>query len=174
MMTLPGGRPGGEPPVWQRLVVPAVFLYLLLSGSLGWLFDLLGFGILFVTLVPLLGFAAFNFYLSQNLLEGSCPTCSAQLQGLKNQDFQCQSCGTTLSGQVADGGVFRRKSGLEDDGVINVEDVGSSSAAPGFFDNLKEQAERAARSKSRPSKVEAVDVEVVDVEVVDVKNDNGN
>jgi hypothetical protein len=97
----PGGFGGGFRP--GDLVLPVIFVSLVASGALGWIFN----GLLFLSLIPLIGGPLFSWYISNNLLEGSCPECGVPVQVLKGQTGQCFSCGATCSSELQNG-VFMR------------------------------------------------------------------
>ena len=68
MGQLPRGGPGFDP---GDLVGPAVFAFLLGSGLLGFFFNLFSGFFLFVITVPLIAGPIFNWWLNNNLLEGT-------------------------------------------------------------------------------------------------------
>ena len=69
-----GAGPGGFDP--RELIGPAVFAFLLGTGALGWIFNLFSGFFLFILVVPLVAGPVFNWWLSNNLLEGTCATAS--------------------------------------------------------------------------------------------------
>jgi len=122
---LPRGGPGFDP---SSLVGPAVFAFLVFSGTLGWVFNLFGGFFLLIFLLPIVVTPVFNWWLSNNLLEGTCPNCSSPVQVIKGQQGQCFSCGSTMSSEQSAQGVFlrdfavSRESGVVDvDGVIDID-----------------------------------------------------
>lgn len=68
----------------------------MLTGRIGILFD--SFLILFaiLTIVPVLAVVAFRWWINRQLVQGTCPSCGADVTGLRNQPFQCMSCGNTV------------------------------------------------------------------------------
>lgn len=65
---LPRGGPGFDP---RSLIFPAVLLVLLATGTLGFVFNLLNGFFLFLFVAPLIAGPLFNWWLSNNLLEGT-------------------------------------------------------------------------------------------------------
>ena len=114
----PPGLPprGGFDP--RELVGPIIFISLIASGALGWLFN----GLLFLSLIPLVAGPLFSWYLQNNLLEGNCPECGAPVQVLKGQPGMCMSCGSTMSSELSANGVFFREgAAAREDGVVEVD-----------------------------------------------------
>jgi len=122
-MSLGGGGfdprrgPGFDP---RSLVGPTVLILLVASGALSWLFQ--GFFILFFV-VPLVAAPALSWYINSNLIEGSCPECSAPVQGFKGQRTVCMSCGATMSDVLVSGVFVREGAAATADGVVEVEAV---------------------------------------------------
>jgi len=116
------GPPGLPPPKpefpWGSLVPPLVISVLFASGAAWWLFNGL-FLVLFV--VPLVVVPIFQWYLSNNLVEGTCPQCGAPVQGLKGQRTQCFQCGTAMSGEIQNGVFLREGAAATESGVVEVE-----------------------------------------------------
>ena len=79
---------------------------------------------LLLFIVPAVAVPLFQWYVSQNLLEGGCPTCSARVQVLRGQSTQCMQCGTVYTSELVNG-VFMRQPSQTGEGVIEV-DVRSS------------------------------------------------
>ena len=116
-------RLGGGGPNFNidGLVGPAIFLALFFSGTLGWLFNLsIGF-LLLIIVIPVVAVPLFQWYVSQNLLEGTCPTCACDAQVFKGQTNQCVECGTVYTSELSPIGVFFRQPSQTGDGVIEVE-----------------------------------------------------
>ena len=63
------------------------------------LFD--SFLILFaiISVVPVLAMVGFRWWVSRQIVEGTCPSCGATVTGLRGQTFQCTVCGTTMQGE---------------------------------------------------------------------------
>ena len=99
---------GGIDP--RGLVGPAVFALLLFTGGLGWVFNLLNGIFLIVFVLPLLVGPIINWYVRQNLLEGTCPECGAPVQLFKGQQGQCVYCGACMSSELSPSKVFMRTS----------------------------------------------------------------
>jgi len=113
-----GGGGGGFDP--RSLITPLVLGALIASGALGWLFN----GLLFLALVPLIVGPLVSWYISSNLLEGSCPECGSTVQVINGQRGQCFSCGATMSSELSASGVFTREgAAAREDGVVEVEVV---------------------------------------------------
>lgn len=121
----PFGRPSGSPRLGgggggfdpRDLLGPVIFAALLFSGVLGWLFN----GLLFLTLLPLIAVPLFQWYVSANLVEGTCPECAAPAQVLKGQRGFCGYCGSTFSSELS-GSMFLREGGkASEDGVVEVD-----------------------------------------------------
>ncbi|CAN0397425.1 unnamed protein product, partial [Ectocarpus sp. 13 AM-2016] len=49
-----------------------------------------------ITIGPILFSAGLNLYNRINLVDAPCPVCGVDLQGLKNKQNQCPSCGAML------------------------------------------------------------------------------
>ena len=116
-MRLGGGGFGGGGFDPRSLVGPVVFASLIASGALGWIFN----GILFLTLLPLVAGPVVQWYLSNNLLEGTCPECAAPVQVLKGQRGACMACGATVSSEMRDGVFLREGVAAREDGVVEVD-----------------------------------------------------
>jgi len=109
----PGGFDVGS------LAAPLFIGFLFASGAAWFLFQ--SFFVLFF-IVPLVVAPVFQWYLQNNLLEGTCPQCGAPAQGLKGQSTQCFACGTTMSCEVSESGVFYREgAAAREPGVVDVE-----------------------------------------------------
>ena len=112
------------PAAVEPLVGPLVFFLLLSSGALGLLFQAANVIFLVIFLVPLIGGPIFQWYINQNLLEGTCPDCGAPIQVLKDQSARCMSCGSSVASELDASGVFMRVPGAAsggDDGLVDVE-----------------------------------------------------
>ena len=114
---LGGGGPGFN---IDSLIGPAIFLALFFSGALGWLFNFLIGLQLLIIIIPVVAVPLFQWWVSSNLLEGTCPTCAAQVQTFKGQSSQCYACGTVYTSELSNG-VFLRQPSQTGDGVIEVE-----------------------------------------------------
>lgn len=84
--------PSGQVALWIGLV------WLVLTGRIGFIFDSFLFLFAFVTIVPVLAVLAFRWWLSRQLVQGTCPSCGASVTGLKGQNFPCAVCGNTVQG----------------------------------------------------------------------------
>ena len=116
------------PAAVEPLVGPLVFFLLLSSGALGVLFNVANVIFLVIFLVPLIGGPIFQWYINQNLLEGTCPDCGAPIQVLKDQSARCMSCGSSVASELDASGVFMRVPGAAsggDDGLVDVEVLGT-------------------------------------------------
>ena len=112
------------PAALEPLVGPVIFFLLLSSGALGLLFQAANVIFLVIFLVPLIGGPIFQWYINQNLLEGTCPDCGAPIQVLKDQTARCMSCGSSVASELDASGVFMRVPGAAsggDDGLVDVE-----------------------------------------------------
>jgi hypothetical protein len=119
-MRLGGGGFGGDFDP-RELIPPLVFGALLASGILGWLFQGL---FIFLFVVPLVAAPLINWWVSSNLLEGTCPDCGAPIQTLKGQRTTCLNCGALVADELASSGVFMRVgSAATGDGVVEVDAV---------------------------------------------------
>ena len=123
--------PARSPPVTMRiggggfdprgLVTPIVLVLLVTSGAAAWIFNGL-FVLLFV--VPLVVGPLLSWYISSNLVDGSCPECAAPVQGFKGQRTVCMNCGASMSSDVTASGVFTREgAAATTPGVIEVDAV---------------------------------------------------
>mmetsp|Transcript_5122 Transcript_5122/g.11359 ORF Transcript_5122/g.11359 Transcript_5122/m.11359 type:complete len:215 (+) Transcript_5122:291-935(+) len=121
MNQLPRGGPGFD---LKGLVWPAVFVFLLTTGTLGFVFNFLNGIFLFLFVAPLIATPIFNWWLSHNLLEGTCPNCASPVQVIKGQQGQCFACGATMSSELSDSGVFLREGAASrEKGVVDVDGV---------------------------------------------------
>lgn len=68
-------------------------------------------------IAPVLGFLGLRWWLQKNLVQESCPVCSAPLSGLENVKLQCPSCGSPL--EVKQGKISR----MTPPGTVDVEAV---------------------------------------------------
>ena len=78
---------------------------------------------LVIFLVPLIGGPIFQWYINQNLLEGTCPDCGAPIQVLR-PDCRGHACGSSVASELDASGVFMRVPGAAsggDDGLVDVE-----------------------------------------------------
>jgi hypothetical protein len=82
----------GQIALWVGLV------WLVLTGRIGFIFDSFLFLFIFISVVPVLGLFAFRWWVSMQVVKGSCPNCGAAVTGLRNQPFQCMKCGQQVSG----------------------------------------------------------------------------
>ena len=106
---------------FRSLVPPLIFGALLASGVLSGIFY--AFVFLFVV-VPLVAVPAFQWYVSNNLLEGTCPECAAPVQVFKGQMGVCSVCGARISDELGSNSVFMRKGAARtDSGVVEVDAV---------------------------------------------------
>ena len=116
-----GGGGGGGGFDFRSLVPPLIFGALLASGVLSGIFY--AFVFLFVV-VPLVAVPAFQWYVSNNLLEGTCPECAAPVQVFKGQMGVCSVCGARISDELGSNSVFMRKGAARtDSGVVEVDAV---------------------------------------------------
>lgn len=69
-----------------------------LLGLVGWSWFIKSFLILvaLLFLAPVLAFLGFRWWLSQNLVQDSCPVCQLEFTGLNNTQMQCPNCGEQL------------------------------------------------------------------------------
>eukprot|EP00322_Chrysochromulina_rotalis_P020518 CAMPEP_0115852528 /NCGR_PEP_ID=MMETSP0287-20121206/13044_1 /TAXON_ID=412157 /ORGANISM="Chrysochromulina rotalis, Strain UIO044" /LENGTH=187 /DNA_ID=CAMNT_0003306595 /DNA_START=9 /DNA_END=572 /DNA_ORIENTATION=+ len=103
---------------WRSLAPPVIIGFLFASGAVWWLFQ----GFFLLLLVPIVIGPIVQWYLSNNLVEGTCPDCASPVQGLKGQRTQCLACGAALSGELSDNGVFLREgAAATDTGVVDID-----------------------------------------------------
>ena len=113
-----GGPPNFDP---STLIGPAILAALIASGALWNILSFINGVFLLIFLLPLVGGPIFNWYLKNNLLEGTCPDCGFPQQILKGtSQHQCLNCGSIMSSELGVSGVFMRQ-GLEKDGVVDVD-----------------------------------------------------
>lgn len=74
-------------------------LWLILTGRIGWIFDSVLILLALLSVVPVVGILAFRWWLNRQLVQGVCPSCGAPVTGLRNQPFQCLSCGQVVQGE---------------------------------------------------------------------------
>jgi len=114
----PGGGPGFN---FDGLLGPAIFLGLFFSGALGWLFNFFIGLQLLIIVIPVVAVPLFQWWISSNLLEGTCPTCSCEMQVFKGQTTQCNECGTVCTSELSPIGVFLRQPSQTGPGVIEID-----------------------------------------------------
>ena len=113
-----GNNGGGDFDV-RSLAPPLLLFVLFASGAAWWLFN--GFFLL-VFVLPALVVPLVQWYVSNNLLEGSCPDCAAPVQAFKGQQAQCFSCGAVFSSELSPSGVFMRQGAQSrDSGVVDID-----------------------------------------------------
>ncbi len=88
----------GQAVLWGGLI------WLVLTGRIGWIFDSFLYLLLFFSVAPIVGVIALRWWLNRQLVQGTCPSCGARVAGLRNQPFQCISCGQMVRGE--NGGDF--------------------------------------------------------------------
>jgi len=120
---LPRGGGGFDPSI---LIGPAIFAGLFFSGAPGWIFNFVIGVQLLLFLVPVVGVPLFQWYMKNNLLEGTCPTCSQEINALRGQVTSCPYCGTMYTSEQING-VFRRQREEEGkgSGVVEVDVISS-------------------------------------------------
>jgi len=103
-------------------LVPAVLLIALFaSGAWVWVFAAINGLVLFTLAIALLAPPALEWWLSRNLVEGTCPDCGTPQQVLKGQpSFQCQVCGTRITSERSESGVLMREGMANEDGLVDV------------------------------------------------------
>ena len=79
-----------------RIVVWLAIAWLLGILGLGWLIKsfLVLLGLLLIT--PIVAFIGLRWWVQKNLVQGTCPVCSAELTGFNQMELQCTSCGEAL------------------------------------------------------------------------------
>ena len=106
----------------RKVVWLLLFAWLLGAIGLGWLvkFSLILVGLVIV--VPIVGFFGLKWWLTQNVVQGDCPVCGAELAGIKGSQISCNSCGESLQVGV---GTFTRSAqeGTIDVMAVDVLDV---------------------------------------------------
>ncbi len=100
-----------------RIVVWLAIAWLLGILGLGWLIKsfLVLLGLLLIT--PIIAFFGLRWWVQKNLVQGTCPVCSADLTGFNQMALQCPSCGEALQ---VDQGKFKR---ITPAGTIDVDAV---------------------------------------------------
>lgn len=86
--------PPGQVMLWAGLV------WLVITGRIGFIFDSFLVLFAFVTIVPVLAVLGFRWWLSRQLVQGTCPSCGSVVTGLKGQSFPCTVCGNTVQGET--------------------------------------------------------------------------
>lgn len=84
---------------WQSLrpwLTTIAVIWLLGFVGLGWLVKSFLFLIVFFTLVPIVAFVGLQWWLTRNLIQGSCPVCQENLTAVKRSQMNCPSCGEAL------------------------------------------------------------------------------
>lgn len=106
----------------RKVVWLLLFAWLLGAIGLGWLvkFSIILVGL--VILVPIVGFFGLNWWLTQNVVQGDCPVCGAEVSGIRGSQIACNSCGESLQVGV---GTFTRSAqeGTIDVTAVDVLDV---------------------------------------------------
>lgn len=82
--------------VW---LVTLLLLFGLGSILPDWFIELSTVLVGFILLAPIVGFFGLRWWLSRNIIQGSCPVCSAPLSAFQSSELQCQNCGETLTVQ---------------------------------------------------------------------------
>lgn len=104
---------------WLTLFVG---LWLITTVGLGWILKSIAVLFLVSLLLPVLLFIGIRFWLSRNWVQGSCPSCSQPLAGVKSMQLNCPSCGVRL--EVSDGQFVRASAaGTVDIEAVDVEEV---------------------------------------------------
>ncbi|UJB68265.1 hypothetical protein HRE53_17045 [Acaryochloris sp. 'Moss Beach'] len=98
-----------------------IIVVLLGSIGLGWVLKslLVLFGLILVT--PVVLFVGLRWWLSRNLIQGTCPSCGNPLTGLKNTQTTCPFCAQSVAVENAN---FQRSS---EPGTIDVQAVDVTS-----------------------------------------------
>ncbi|CBJ28326.1 conserved unknown protein [Ectocarpus siliculosus] len=137
-MVFGGGGGGGRGGGGFRLdpgTIATIGFGLLFVFAPGVIFGAFNTLFLTITVGPILFSAGLNLYNRINLVDAPCPVCGVDLQGLKNKQNQCPSCGAMLlakdgkfeavgSGYVRDeAGTQREFSRMGDSGVIDVDAI---------------------------------------------------
>ncbi|KAK4536748.1 hypothetical protein CDCA_CDCA09G2773 [Cyanidium caldarium] len=101
-----------------QLVAWALLVWLVVTGRIGFIFD--SFLVLFALLsvAPVVGVLAFRWWFANNVKEGACPNCNANVAGIVGRDFPCPSCGQRIEAERSGAFVFREPAGSA---TINVE-----------------------------------------------------
>lgn len=115
-----GGPPGFDP---SSLVAPLVLAALVASGAIWSILSFVNGLFLVLFLVPLVGGPLLNFYLKNNLLEGTCPDCGYPQQVLKGSAHQCLNCGAVMSSELTESGVFIRERLSDGGAVVDVNSI---------------------------------------------------
>ncbi len=115
-----GGPPGFDP---SSLVALLVLAALVASGAIWSIVSFVNGLFLVLFLVPLVGGPLLNFYLNNNLLEGTCPDCGYPQQLLKGSSHQCLNCGAVMSSELTESGVFIRERLSDGGAVVDVNSI---------------------------------------------------
>jgi predicted RNA-binding Zn-ribbon protein involved in translation (DUF1610 family) len=105
---------------WQTLrpwLTTIAVIWFLGFVGLGWLIKSFLFLIGFITIAPILGFLGLKWWLGQNLIQGTCPSCQTEFTALSKSQAQCPNCGEQVS---IEDGKFQR---LSSPGTIDVQAV---------------------------------------------------
>lgn len=78
---------------WVTVIAIA---WLLGAVGLGWLVKSIAVLFILILAAPVLAFIGFRWWLSRNLIEGTCPVCETPLAGLNQSQTVCPSCRTPL------------------------------------------------------------------------------
>lgn len=100
-------------------------VWLITTVGLGWILKSIAVLFLVSLLLPVLIFIGVRIWLSRNWVQGSCPSCSQPLAGVKSMQLGCPNCGTRL--EVADGTFVRASAaGTVDVDVVDIEEISNS------------------------------------------------
>lgn len=81
-----------------QLLMWGGFIWLVLTGKIGFLFDSFLFLLLLISVTPIVGFLVFRWWIARQVVAGTCPNCGSAVTGLRDQPFQCINCGQVVKG----------------------------------------------------------------------------
>lgn len=108
-----------------RQILPSLRGWLMLIGAL-WLVGVVGLGrvlesiavlIIMLSVVPVVGLLALQWWVRRNLVQDDCPICGVPFTGLNRSEINCPNCGEPL--RIENSGFMR----LTPPGTIDVDAV---------------------------------------------------
>jgi len=110
------------------LIFPAVFVLLLVTGQIKWVFDIFNFIFLLVFILPVVLVIALNLWVKTSVVDGECPNCGSRVMLAKKSQSLCMTCGTPLlveNGKVSRVSVYNTRTDTRTgkQTVVDVVDV---------------------------------------------------
>mmetsp|Transcript_13191 Transcript_13191/g.30324 ORF Transcript_13191/g.30324 Transcript_13191/m.30324 type:complete len:234 (-) Transcript_13191:160-861(-) len=110
------------------LIFPAVFVLLLVTGQVKWVFDIFNFIFLLVFILPVVLVIALNLWVKTSVVDGECPNCGSRVMLAKKSQSLCMTCGTPLlveNGKVSRVSVYNTRTDTRTgkQTVVDVVDV---------------------------------------------------